>query len=378
MTAIIFNKANAQQAADRLYRLYSRQMLDEIAVQLWIPSPPEMAKEPPLVDPQPDDNICRERDPICWKELPVILEMYRRNARRNYHNPDDSLPAEMPIFYFENAIETAMLGGKVRFMGTRLHTFGDPVEPLIKDYRSFHWQLPDEGNVWFQRYLDAYRFMVQHAGNDFALKWQAGFTGMNLAVQFRGAEQAYVDMTENPDDLRKLLNYAHDLNIYLYGRVQEIVGRHNHRLYGNHPLAKCGISNQSVDAYSLCRPGTLRQWDKENLTRFNKLVGGTDLHIHENSRHVIEEVAEIPGWLRVGFTDGPGWPRAFDIRWELRKRTKDIPLFFGGFKKEEFILALKNHDLPGNAQYGFGGVSSLDEAKRIMDQVLTYKAPACC
>ena len=62
------------------------------------------------------------------------------------------------------------------------------------------------------------------------------------------AQQAYVDMTENPDDLRKLLNYAHDLNVYLYGRVQEIVGRHNRRLYGGHPLIKYGINHQSVDA----------------------------------------------------------------------------------------------------------------------------------
>src|ERR1035437_8306660 len=69
----------------------------------------------------------------------------------------------------------------------------------------------------------------------------------------------------------------------------------------------------------------------------------------------------------------PGWPRAFDIRWELRERMKDIPLAFYGFSKEEFLLALKNHDLPGNAQYGFG-VSSLDEAKQIMDQILRYKA----
>jgi hypothetical protein len=216
--------------------------------------------------------------------------------------------------------------------------------------------------------------MARQAGNDFALNWQAGFMGLNLAVQFRGAEQAYVDMTENPDDLRCLLNYAYDLNVYLYGRVQEIIGRHNRRLYGGHPLSKYCTDQQSVDAYALCRPGTLKKWDMENLARFNNFVGGTVLHIHENSRHVIEEVAEIPGWTCVSFTDGPGWPRAFDIRWELRKRMKDIPLRFSGFKKDEFILALKGRDLPGNAQYGFG-VSSLDEAKRIMDLILMYKAP---
>jgi hypothetical protein len=269
-----------------------------------------------------------------------------------------------------------MLGGQVRFMGTRLHTFGDPVAPLIRDYGTFHWRLPDEDNPWFQRYLDAYRFMVREAGNDFALTWQAGSIGLNLAVQLRGVEQAYVDMTDNPANLRRLLDYAYDLGLYLHGRVEEIVGAHNRRLYGDHPLAEFRVDrqpNQSVDAYALCRPGTLRQWERDALTRFNCRVGGGLLHIHENSRHVIEEVAEIPGWTLVFFTDGTGWPRAFDARWELRRRMQDIPIALA-CGREEFLDALARRDLPGNAQYWLG-TGSLDDARRVMDLVRAYRAP---
>lgn len=372
---IKFNKRNAEQAADRLFQFYSGRMQDRILVGLGYPC---VVKEPPLVEPAQDDNVMREREPLALNGLPILLEMQRRHVRHNFENPDDSLyglswPSIIPVFHFENAIETAMLGGKVRFMGTRLHTFGDPVEPLIRDYESFHWQLPSEDNVWFQRYLEAYRFMVQHAGNDFALSFQAGFGGMNLAVQLRGAVQAYVDMTEDPENLHRLLDYAVDLTMYLYGRVAAILGIHNQWLCGGHPLAKfrC-MSRQSVDAYALCRPGTLRQWERDNLARLNQRLGKGCLHIHENSRHVIEEITEIPGWSTVGFTDGPGWPRSFDIRWELRRRMKDIPIEIR-CDKEEFLAALNNRDLPGNTQYFFFGVDSLEEAKRIMDKVRAYR-----
>ena len=78
----------------------------------------------------------------------------------------------------------------------------------------------------------------------------------------------------------------------LYGRFEEIVGAHNRRLYGDHPIAESRVDrmpNASADAYSLCKPGTLREWGAEQIARFNGLVGGGNLHIHENSRHVIEE-----------------------------------------------------------------------------------------
>jgi hypothetical protein len=374
MTMINFTKRNATQAADRLCRFYSGQMQDGIICCLWIPPPPEIAALPPLVEPAPDDDVIKERDPVSWTELPALLEQQRRQVRANLDNPDDSLPSMVPVFHFENAIETAMLGGKVRFMGTRLHTFGDPIEPLIRDYADFSWELPREDNVWFRRFLEAYRFMACHAGNDFALGFQGGINSMNLAVQLRGTVQAYADIYEEPENLRRLLDYSIDLNVYLYGRAQEIAGAHNLRLYGDHPLSEYRadrVPNASVDAYSLCKPGTLREWGAEQLARFNRLVGGGNLHIHENSRHVIEEVVEIPGWRSVWFSDGTGWPRAFDIRHELRQRMREVPMAMC-CGKEELLQGLAERSLPGNTSYG-AWAGSLDEANRIMDLVREYR-----
>ena len=155
MSKLAFRKRNAEQAADRLYRFYSRQLGDEILATLTLPQP-ESDRLTPLVEPQPDDDEVRERDPLAWKELPLLLEIYRRQARAAFDNPDDSLLTVVPIVSFEGGIETLMLGGEARFVGTRLHTWGEPVKPLIEDYGDFDWQLPDEGNVWLERYLESY------------------------------------------------------------------------------------------------------------------------------------------------------------------------------------------------------------------------------
>jgi hypothetical protein len=302
--------------------------------------------------------------------------VYRRRGRYTYHNPDDSLVTIIPVVELEGAIETLMLGGKARYWGTRLHTWSDPTAPLIQDYSTFHWRLPEEENIWFQRYLECYRFMARHAGNDFALAFAAEYDGMNLAVQLRGAEQAYMDMYDQPENLQRLLDYALGLHIYLYGRVEEIVGAHNKALYADHLLAQYRVDvqpNKSVDAYSLCRPGTLRRWGMAQIARFIDYVGGANLHIHQNGRHVIEEVTEIPGWREARFTDGPGWPRTFDMRWELRRRMKDIPIVIR-CTEDELLAGMGQRDLPGNARYVLS-TGGLDQARRIMDKVYAYRAP---
>lgn len=371
------NRKNALHIADRLYRLYSRQMRTEISAAMFYPDP-NSDDLPPVVEAAPDDEVIRDRDPACWRELPALLEMCRRSAHANRDNPSDVLPSTIPVMCFEGGIETAMLAGEVRWLGTRLHTYGEPVRPRIRDYREFDWTLPDDRNVWLRRYLDAYRYFLAHAGGRFALGFNAGIIAMNFAVQLRGAERAYLDMYDEPENLRRLLDYSILFNKYLGARVDEIVGTYNSDLYGGHPLSKYRADRQpasSVDAYSLCAPGTLRAWGTQQLSEFNRLAGGASLHIHENSRQVIDEVVEIPGWRQVTFTDGPGYARSFEIRWELRKRMRDIPIVIS-CSGDEFLHALEKRDLPANTQYLFH-VDSASEAERIMDKVQAYDAPDC-
>jgi hypothetical protein len=367
-------KKNASEVADRLHRLYSRQMRTGISAVMWCPDP-EAKTLPPVVEAAPDDEEIRDRDPACRRELPALLESSRRWARARTDNPSDALPSTTPVMCFEGGIETAMLGGRVRWLGTRLHTYGEPVEPLICDYRVFDWALPDEDDVWLRRYLDAYRYFLKRADGWFGFGFNAGITAMNFAVQMRGAERAYLDMYDEPENLQRLLDYSVRLTRFLHARVEEIVGPYNRELYGDHPLSAyaCCPAASSVDAYSLCAPGTLREWGAWQLAECNEVTAGSWLHIHENSRQVVEEVVEIPGWRLVLFTDGPGYTRSFDIRWELRRRMRDVPMAIG-CARDEFLRALEERDLPGNTQYMLGA-ASMAEAERIMERVRAYEAP---
>lgn len=361
-------------AADRLYRFYSGQMEREISAAISYPDP-SAVDLPPVTKQLPDDGVVMDRDPASWKELPALAETCRRKARSNLDNPSDVLPVAEPVHGFEGGIMTAMLGGRVRWLGTRLHTYGCPDEPLIQDYRSFDWSLPKEENIWFQRYLDAYRYFAEHIDGNCAIAFYPGMIGMNLAVQLRGADRAYLDIYEEPENLKRLLAYSLLLNSYIFGRVQEIVGPHNCLLYKGHPYADYRIDRQpecSVDAYSLCAAGTLREFGYEQLETFSALAGGIGLHIHENSRQVIEDVVEIPGMRNVTFSDATGYQKSFAIRWELRRRMEHVPitLWCG---RTEFLTAFEAETLPGNIRYVFS-VESQSEARRIMEKVPAYRA----
>jgi len=375
---VFSDRKNASQVADRLWRFYSRRMRTEISAAIYYPDP-AAGDLPPVAAAGDDDDVVRGRGPAPWCELPALLELTRRRARADRDNPSDVLPSVIPVMGFEGGIETAMLGGRVRWVGTRLHTYGEPSEPLIADYEQFDWRLPDDGNVWLERYLDAYRYFLAASDGQFDLGFNAGIIAMNFAVQLRGAERAYLDLYDDPENLRRLLEYSVRFNEHLRARVGAIVGEYNRGLYGDHPLAEYRADRRpesSVDAYGLCAAGTLRQWGMLQLTEFNVLAGGASLHIHENARHVLEEVVEIPRWRQVAFTDGPGYPRSFDIRWELRRRMRDVPLRIY-CARDEFLHALADSDLPPNAQYCFG-TDSQAEAERIMDAVRTYRAPETC
>ncbi len=291
-------------------------------------------------------------------------------------NHDDRIVASCsPAHGFEGGLETAMLGGKVRWLGTLYHTYGVPEEPLIKSYAEFDWNLPSEDNIWLRRFLDSFGYMVEHANGEFAISYVCVIDAMNLAVQLRGTEQAYLDMYDHPDELHHLMEWGYELNRYLYDRAVDIIKPYNDSLYGEHPMQKySSIPSMSVDAYSLCAPGALSEWGLEQLSRFSTYAGGSHFHIHENGRQVMDEFVKIEDVLACTFSDGAGYPRAFGMRWNIRRRMRDVPIAMW-CTRDEFIQALRQRDLPGNTLYSFHG-GTIEEAREIMKMVRDYRAPA--
>ena len=373
-------KHNAEQALDRLFEFYNRRMQDRILARLGV-SVPQPVVEDPVEESEPQDpeaNVVKERDLLSWKRPQAMFEQLRASARSVafLENDDDSIvPSDSPAVGFAGGLETAMLGGKAKCFGTLYHTYGVPEEPLIKNYDEFDWKLPSEDNIWLQRFLDSFRYMVEYANGEFAVDYVTAHVGMNLAVQLRGAEQAYLDMYDHPDELHRLMEWSYELNKYLYDRTMDILKPYNDSLYGEHPMKKySSIPFMSVDTYSPCAPGALSKWGLEQLSRFSTYVGGSHFHIHENGRQVIEEFVKIKDVLNCEFSDAAGYTRSFDIRWDIRRRMQDVPITMS-CTRDEFIQGLRQRDLPGNTLYlSYGG--TIQETREIMKMVRDYRSPA--
>ena len=373
-------KHNAEQALDRLFEFYNRRMQDRILARLGV-SAPQPVVEDPVEESEPQDpeaDVVKERDPVSWKRPHLRVEGARFSARSAalLENDDDSIFASCwPALGFEGALETAMLGGKTKRVGTLYHTYGVPVEPVIKSYDEFDWKLPSEDNIWLQHFLDSFRYVVENVDGDFAVNYVTVYDGMNLAVQLRGSEQAYLDMYDHPDELHRLMEWGYEFNKYLYDKAMAIIKPYNDSLYGEHPMKKYSSTvSMSVDAYSLCAPGALSKWGLDQLSRFSTYVGGGDFHIHENGRQVIEDFVKIKDVVNCYFSDGAGYPRTFDMRWDIRRRMQDVPMSIA-CSKDELIQGLRQRDLPGNTMYlSYGG--TLEEAREIMKMVRDYRAPA--
>ena len=369
------HKHNSEQALDRLFEFYNRRMQDQILAHIWVPVPNPVVENEPQ---DPEADVVKERDPVSWKRPHLMLEgmrAYVRSVASRENYDDRTVPSCSPAHGFEGGLETVMLGGKVKWIGTLYHTYGVPEEPLIKNYDEFDWRLPSEDNIWLQRFLDSFRYMVERANGEFAVNYVCVIDAMNLAVQLRGTEQAYLDMYDHPDELHRLMEWGYELNKYLYDRAMAILKPYNDSLYGEHPIKKySSVPAMSVDAYSLCASGALSKWGLDQLSRFSTYTGGGNFHIHENGRQVIEEFVKIKDVMNCHFSDGAGYPRTFDMRWDIRRRMQDVPMSIA-CSKDELIQGLRQRDLPGNTMYGsYGG--TIEEAREIMKMVRDYRAPA--
>ena len=104
---------------------------------------------------------------------------------------------------------------------------------------------------------------------------------------------------------------------------------------------------------------------------FAEFDGGVT-HIHGNGRHLLEAVSTVKGLKAIYLGDDKGYPPAFDILPEIRKRVGEMPLVVGvGYP--DFLAALHAHRLSGGVFYRVSDVPDLDAANRCMEQVRAYQ-----
>jgi len=355
-------KPNLDDVLERLGALYERRAVDRVFACFEIPSP--------AIDrfaEQYTDGFCDYPDlterVAFWDELlaeRAVLE-------------DDSVPNAY-LSEMDQGLYGGLFGGEVQFMAhPDVGWISSMVAPLLSDWSEFDSLEFDESHVWFRRYLEQVRLFVEAARGKFGVSHFILIDGLNFCFELVGATETYMSLEERPETISRAIEFALDLNLRIHRAFFENTPSLRGGTASNMVQWMPGrIVSESVDPFHMTSPKYFERWGREPIERLIGNFDGGVFHIHGNGRHLLESVCSIEGAKAIFMGDDMGFPEAFDIRHELRRRAGRMPLVVQvGF--EEFAKSLDNHDLAGGILYKVRGAPDADSANRCMGRVREYR-----
>ncbi|NQU09427.1 hypothetical protein HQ590_01440, partial [bacterium] len=231
-----------------------------------------------------------------------------------------------------------------------------------------------EDHPWWARYrrhLDAF---VTAGRGKFGVSHLILINGLNFVFELVGAMQTYIELLERPDLVRQALALSFTVN----RRVQEAFFEQVPLVGGGTCSFQCHwlpgrVLCESVDPFHMTSVDYFEQWGREPLERAFDCFDGGVTHLHGNGRHLLEAVATVRGLKALSLGDDRGYPSAFDLLPELRRRAGDLPLT-GGVPYPDFAAALAAQRLTGGVLYDVTDVPDADTANRCMEAVRAYRA----
>ena len=349
---------HGQEVIARLREFYEQRPQDRVFACLDWPSQAlaQFASENPrgFCDyPDPEERV-RFWD-AYWRERVALF--------------DDTIPSAY-LSEMDQGLYGGLIGGKVQFMcDPDMGWISSMVSPILEDWVGFEGLRWDEHGEWFQRYRDQLRAFVRAARGRYGVSHFILINGLNFVFELFGATRTYLELTENPDKVRRALDMAFDLNL----AVQRT-------FFADAPLLEGGtcsnmvqwipgrVISESVDPFHMTSPAYFETWGRPVLERIFSEFDGGGTHIHGNGRHLLEAVSAVRGLKAIHLGDDKGFPMAFDVLGDVRQRTGDLPLLCGvDFGK--FVACLDRGELVGGVMYRVHGVPGIDEANRCMARV---------
>lgn len=362
MNCILSYKLNENETLKRLGFLYDGKGQDCIFASMHVASRETVKyahKHPP--------GYCDYPDP-----LERIRFWDARLQERRIIN-DDSIPSAY-LSEFDEGLYGGLLGADVQFLRHESGLVSSMVRPFLKDWSEFeNFSLKFESNKWFQRFVHQTKLFTQKAQGKFGISAPIVIDSLNSLFQLLGGTRTYIELIDNPEMVRKAIQFAFDLNVKVQNLFFDLV-----------PLVKGGtciasswiagrILDESVDPFHMTSVHYFEKWGREPVEKiFSKFDGGI-LHLHGNGRHLLPAICSIKGLKVIHFGDDRGFPLAFDILDEIKKVCpEEMPLSvsvkYGTFKKR-----LDKHSLPSGVLYNVALVPDADEANHCMDKVRSYR-----
>ncbi len=347
----------------RLRPLYERRAGDRIFAKMSLPSPTLQAfrrqyPRPECSYPDPDERA------DFWDHL-----LAERVAVE-----DDSLPCAY-LSEFDQGLYGGLLGGEVRFLAhPDMGWVSSMVPPLLHDWSEFDRLRFDEANPWWQRYRRQMDVFIQRGAGKWGISHFILIDALNFVFELIGATETYLSIEERPELVRRAIDFGHELNVRVQREFFDRVGLFDGGTLSNFTQWIPGrIVSESLDPYHMTSVAYFERWGREPAERMLAAFDGGIIHIHGNGRHLLEAAATLKGLKAVLLMDDKGFPAAFDVIADLKRRLGDVPVAVWA-DCGKFADRLARHDLPGGVMYQVQNIPNLSTANRLMEQVRAYRA----
>lgn len=356
-------KRNAGDVVTRLRQLYQRQAADKVFATFKLPHPAldEFARTY-------GDGECAYPDPT------TRIAFWERLLAARADLEDDSIPAAY-LSEMDQGLYGGMVGGEVRFMShPDSGWISSMVAPLLQDWSEFDRLRIDRSTPWFQRYLTQLDAFVAAAEGKFGVSHFILIDSLNFVFELVGATDTYVSLIEQPELVRRAIDFAFELNVLIQDTFFERAGLLSGGTASNMVQWLDGrIVSESVDPFHMTSVDYFEDWGREPVERILSRYDGGVLHIHGNGRHLLQAVSSIRGLKAIYLGDDRGFPQAFEVLGQLQTQTGDVPLVVS-VNWDRFVDALRRRTLSGGVLYQVIGASSTDAVNRLMEEVRAYRS----
>ncbi len=355
-------KRNAREVLARLSDFHARRSTDRILARM---NPPVPALARYAAETKPG--------PVPYPDLRQRLAFWDEVCSASTDLEDDGIPCAY-LTELDQGLYTALIGAKdVRFLNDPGWGWVSSMTlPFVEDLREARGFAIDEDGLWWRRYDEQLRLFAAGAAGRFGISHFTLINGMNFLVEIRGATKAYLDLADDPDEVREVLAFAHRLNERIHRHFFDVVGLYEGGTCSNLAQWLPGRSlGESVDPFHLTSPATFEEWGREPVERiFDRFDGGI-VHLHSNGHHLLEAVSTLRGVRMIALADEPFNPPTWKRLAELSPRRGDVPVYvaipFGAF-----VAGLEAGTLTRNVLYNVTDVPDVATANDVMRAVRRY------
>jgi len=355
-------KPNAEEVATGLRSLYERRAEDRIFATMAVPSGAIAEFRRQYGDPRCDYPHPADR-----------AEFWDRLFSERAAVEDDSMPAAY-LSEFDQGLYGGLLGGEVRFMcHPETGWISSMVPPLLGDWPEFDTLRFDRSHFWWQRYLEQLRVFVDRSAGKWGVSHFILIDALNFVFELIGATETYLSVEQCPENVRRAIDFAFDLNVQVQRTFFETVPATFGGTLSNFAQWIPGrIVSESLDPFHMTSVDYFEQWGREPAQRIIAEFDGGVIHVHGNGRHLLEAASSINALKAILLLDDLGFAPAFDVLEELKQRTGNTPIsVFAKFG--QFADRLERHTLPGGVLYQVTDVPDVDSANRCMERVRRYR-----